>query len=60
MKLLQVSGWEKQTTQGEPPMPRGWFAACASGQALLIHGGNSESNVRLDDMYLLHTSTAIA
>jgi len=51
-------GWEKETVHGEPPVPRGWFAACASGQALLVHGGNSGSNVRLDDMYLLHTMLA--
>ena len=57
-RISQEKSWEKETVHGEPPVPRGWFAACASGQELLVHGGNSESNVRLDDMYLLHTMLA--
>ncbi|CAL5218389.1 g61 [Coccomyxa viridis] len=48
-------GWHKlQLDSGSvPPTPRGWFAACATAQGLLVHGGNSPSNERLSDMYLL-------
>ena len=48
-------GWHRlQMGSGsEQPTPRGWFAACATAPGLLVHGGNSPSNERLSDMYLL-------
>lgn len=39
---------------GEPPQPRGWLAAAACPAGLVVHGGNSLSNERLGDMFLLH------
>ena len=53
---LQVkggAGWHRLSPHGQAPLPRGWFASCTSAQGLLIHGGNSPSNERLDDLYLL-------
>jgi hypothetical protein len=48
------AGWTLVQAAGEAPAPRGWLA-CASvpGLGLLVHGGNSDSNERLDDMYVL-------
>ena len=39
---------------GDVPAPRGWAASCLAPGGLLVHGGNSNTNTRLDDMYLLH------
>jgi len=48
-------GWHELEvhSESELPTPRGWFAACATAHGLLVHGGNSSSNERLSDMYLL-------
>jgi len=51
-------GWKKLDVEGEVPTPRGWFASSGiSGQnssgSILIHGGNSLSNERLGDMFML-------
>jgi hypothetical protein len=50
-----TGGWHKLELDSTSvlPTPRGWFAACATVQGLLVHGGNSPSNERLNDMYLL-------
>ena len=49
-------GWHRLQVDASSdlPTPRGWFAACATPQGLLVHGGNSPSNERLSDMYLLN------
>ncbi|KAK9804298.1 hypothetical protein WJX72_005521 [[Myrmecia] bisecta] len=51
-----VEGWHRLEAAGDPPIARGWFAASNTADGLLIHGGNSETNERLGDMYhlLLH------
>ena len=47
-------GWHVLSPAGNTPKPRGWFAASDAGDgALLIHGGNSATNERLGDMFLL-------
>jgi hypothetical protein len=54
--MLQVkggAGWHKLQVGGQTPSPRGWFAATALPGGMLVHGGNSPSNERLADMYLL-------
>ncbi|EHY56929.1 hypothetical protein HRR83_001991 [Exophiala dermatitidis] len=39
---------------GEKPVPRGWFGAAPVGaNAVVVHGGLSESNQRLGDVWLL-------
>lgn len=56
MKQEEVQGgWHRLEVDqnSELPTPRGWFAACATAHGLLVHGGNSPSNERLDDMYML-------
>lgn len=54
MQEPQGHGWHALNPEGEKPAPRGWFASSAAGDgALLIHGGNSDTNERLSDMYLL-------
>ena len=52
-------GWKKLAVEGDIPAPRGWFAFSgvsggAPGGSILVHGGNSPSNERLGDMYMLH------
>ncbi|BDA51022.1 Nitrile-specifier protein 5 [Coccomyxa sp. Obi] len=49
-----AAGWHKLETSGTAPTPRGWFAATAVPGGMLVHGGNSPSNERLDDMYILN------
>eukprot|EP00850_Spirogloea_muscicola_P021734 SM000260S09930 [mRNA] locus=s260:29478:31061:+ [translate_table: standard] len=45
---------EVTTTNGDKhPGGRGWFAAAPFDNGMLIAGGNSATNDRLDDMYLL-------
>lgn len=39
--------------EGEAPCPRGWLAAAANPSGILISGGNSNSNERLGDLWLL-------
>ncbi len=39
--------------EGDVPCPRGWLAATATPAGVVIFGGNSNSNERLGDMYLL-------
>ena len=53
MQNKDGSGWHKLSPDGPAPTPRGWFASCTSARGLLVHGGNSPSNERLGDMYLL-------
>ncbi|KAL2426626.1 hypothetical protein ABEF95_010896 [Exophiala dermatitidis] len=48
----------KDKSGGEKPVPRGWFGAApvgadADADAVLVHGGLSESNERLGDVWLL-------
>ena len=38
---------------GEKPPARGWFAAEAFGQGIVVQGGLGESNERLGDVWLL-------
>lgn len=45
--------WHKLEVAGEVPAPRGWLAATACASGLVVHGGNSLTNERLGDMYLL-------
>ena len=48
------AGWTPVCAAGDGPAPRGWLAAAAvPGVGLCVHGGNSESNTRLADMYAL-------
>lgn len=57
MTDLQVkggAGWHKLAIEGTPPTPRGWFAATAVPGGMLVHGGNSPTNERLQDMYILN------
>jgi hypothetical protein len=48
------AGWHKLAIEGTPPTPRGWFAATAVPGGMLVHGGNSPTNERLQDMYILN------
>lgn len=48
-----ASAWHKLQPEGQPPMPRGWFAAAAVPGGMVVYGGNSASNERLEDMWLL-------
>lgn len=55
---LDVEGlvWTKlkpEVKDGNHPGARGWYAAAAFGDSMLVYGGNSDTNDRLDDMYLL-------
>ena len=51
-----TGGWHRLEVHSSSvlPTPRGWFAACATAEGLLVHGGNSPINERLSDMYLLN------
>ncbi|KAJ7544276.1 hypothetical protein O6H91_09G072000 [Diphasiastrum complanatum] len=44
---------EVEAEEGQHPGARGWFAAASFGNAMLVYGGNSDSNDRLDDMHVL-------
>lgn len=44
---------ETEVKEGKHPGARGWYAAGAFGKSMLVYGGNSETNDRLDDMFLL-------
>ncbi|GAB4817934.1 hypothetical protein N2152v2_004980 [Parachlorella kessleri] len=48
-----VDSWHKLQPEGDVPCPRGWLAATATPAGVVIFGGNSNSNERLGDMYLL-------
>lgn len=39
--------------EGADPGARGWYAAASFGNSMLVYGGNSDSNDRLDDIFLL-------
>ncbi|KAG6541331.1 hypothetical protein Mapa_017273 [Marchantia paleacea] len=39
--------------EGNNPGARGWYAFSSYGNSLLVYGGNSDSNDRLDDMFVL-------
>ncbi|XP_024397417.1 thiohydroximate-O-sulfate sulfur/sulfate-lyase (nitrile-forming) NSP2 [Physcomitrium patens] len=42
------------SVEGErDPGARGWYAAAAFGNSMLVYGGNSDSNDRLDDIFVL-------
>jgi hypothetical protein len=48
-----LAGTKKLPVRGQTPSLRGCFAATALPGGMLVHGGNSLSNERLADMYLL-------
>lgn len=45
--------WHRIEAGGAPPQPRGWLAASACPGGIAVHGGNSLSNERLGDLWLL-------
>ena len=49
---------EVRTAVGaKPPCARGWFAFAPAGRSMFVYGGNSVTNERLDDLYLLTIDT---
>jgi hypothetical protein len=46
-------GWARLAPKGEAPAPRGWAAAAASQEGLLLHGGVLDDNARSGDLFLL-------
>jgi hypothetical protein len=51
--------WTRVEASGEAPAPRGWLAcATVPGYGMVMHGGNSDSNARLDDMHALKSTAA--
>lgn len=52
---IESGHWQKVLPQdGDKPLPRGWFAAdVVDDSRVLIQGGLSTSNERLDDVWLL-------
>ncbi|CAM6020227.1 unnamed protein product [Sphagnum balticum] len=50
---LTWSRLEVQAEGGKYPGARGWYAAASFGDSMLVYGGNSDSNDRLDDIFLL-------
>ncbi|XP_076467145.1 uncharacterized protein LOC143298228 [Babylonia areolata] len=47
-------GWRRVAPKGEPVSPRGWFSASAvTEDSLVVFGGNSPDNSRLNDVFLL-------
>lgn len=53
-----TKAWTRLQPEGEGPPPRGWMAACAVPEGLLVHGGNNLDNTRANDMWLLEMSCA--
>lgn len=49
----EATSWHKVQVEGTGPGPRGWFPAASVERGMLIYGGNSDSNDRLDDMFVL-------
>ena len=47
-------GWHQLDLDAAAPEARGWFAAAMLPDGLLIHGGVTESNERLDDLWKLN------
>lgn len=52
------NGWERAEAGGaggDAPCPRGWLASCVvgAGDALAVHGGNTDSNARVGDAFSL-------
>ena len=45
--------WSRATPTGADPGARGWYAAASFGNNMLVYGGNSDSNDRLDDIFIL-------
>ena len=45
--------WERVDAAGEPPCPRGWMAAAACGEGVLVSAGLNDANERLGDLHLL-------
>eukprot|EP00270_Netrium_digitus_P018002 TRINITY_DN6769_c0_g1_i1.p1 TRINITY_DN6769_c0_g1~~TRINITY_DN6769_c0_g1_i1.p1 ORF type:complete len:343 (-),score=86.76 TRINITY_DN6769_c0_g1_i1:234-1262(-) len=46
---------------GKPgPGARGWYAAAEFGSSMLVYGGNSDTNDRLDDMFVLTVESDLA
>jgi hypothetical protein len=45
--------WHTLEVGGDRPEPRGWLAATACSTGVAVHGGNSASNQRLADLWLL-------
>ncbi|RAL10661.1 Kelch repeat protein [Aspergillus homomorphus CBS 101889] len=55
---IELQRWAQVEVEGESPAPRGWFDAdvVVSGEgrsSIVVHGGLSESNERLDDVWRL-------
>lgn len=56
--VMSGSGWERVDVTGDDaPCPRGWLASTAvgGGAALAVHGGNTDSNDRVSDAFMLTT-----
>lgn len=51
--LQRWSRVETRTSGGRDPGARGWYAAASFGNCMLVYGGNSDSNDRLDDIFIL-------
>lgn len=51
---IEEQRWEKGDNGGEKPAPRGWFDADVFDESqVVVAGGLSESNERLDDVWVL-------
>ena len=50
--------WTELAPEGEAPPPRGWLAGVAVPEGLLVHAGNSNSNERESDMWLLEVGAS--
>ncbi|KAF1991865.1 galactose oxidase, partial [Aulographum hederae CBS 113979] len=59
---LSSQNWTEVQVDGERPEPRGWFAAEVTGhdqeESIFVHGGLSESNARLGDIWVLRLDGA--
>ena len=54
VQAIGADGWHQLDQEAAPPEARGWFAAAMLPDGLLIHGGVTESNERLDDLWKLN------
>lgn len=55
---IEQGKWQKIAAAGDIPEPRGWFDAdvVENGEAIIVHGGLSEDNKRLGDVWKLKLS----